>query len=657
VRGYLVTVVVPDGLEPDREPRSRPAAGWLVALGVVALAALLFASRGGGEVPDTGTTVPTVPDVVGPDSGWRLLDLPGTHRLLDVTRLDAGGYAAVGDGPQFWYSPDGQTWSLGDLRSDDVGEATGVAEYDGLVAAVGSVVSESGERRASIWVSEQGANWERVLTGTKTPAALEGVTAGPNRLYAWGWRGSDQDFSPDTGSLVLASTDGRNWTDVGGIPEEARIHRIVNLDGTWYATGLETGQAAVWREEGGSWTAMSSAGFPFGWAMMDLRSNDSGLIANLAEVGLGPTRSFREGADGTWVPLTDPLVNGPVVMLSSELAVGAGQLWKDGPEWSPIDLEGDVASVAGDVAVGSTQGQPALWVHDARTVPRFVHPATPPSDTWEEKAGLGRGQVQGPWPVANGWLVGVDSKWWFLGDGEPVVVTELDGASITAVDRVGNEWVALPDMLWSADGVAWDQRPLPWESADTKIGYVAAVSVFQGGIQAIGQDDSYLWMAAVSSDSGHSWQVVQRSAITPVYRIRPIPAGYVGVAARPRSTEGVVESSDGFEWEGLSSGELIDASQPPAILETDGLVFLDDGTPVAPPRRDVTAVTRTEDGSIMVVAGGSLWIEKGEGSWSNVPLDPRHGVDGAVVAPLAAGSEPLILVSDHQRVTLMGWNG
>lgn len=347
----------------------------MVAIGVVALAALLFASRGGGKTPATETTVPTVPDVVETDSGWHFLGLPGSNRLLGVTHLDTGGYVAVGAGPQFWSSPDGRTWSPGTYGGDVVGDAAGVAELQGTWVAVGSDVADNGQIRPSVWASTDGLSWEQVLRGPMTPAALEGVTAGADELYAWGWKGSDQDFSPAVGSLLMTSSDGANWNEVSGVPEEVRIHRVVFLNSGWYAMGLQTGQAAVWRKDGAAWTQLPSTGFPFGWSMVDLYSDGSALTANLAEVGLGRTQAYREGQDGEWAPVTDPIVNGPVVMLSPSRAVGAGHLWESGPHWSPIEISGEVAAATGDLAVGSTEGQPALWVDHPAAEPSYLSPS------------------------------------------------------------------------------------------------------------------------------------------------------------------------------------------------------------------------------------------------------------------------------------------
>ncbi|MGA7269645.1 MAG: hypothetical protein WB239_01105, partial [Acidimicrobiia bacterium] len=379
-------MVVPDGLESAREPESRRGSLWMVVLGAVAVAALLFASRGGGEAPDTDTTVPTVPEVVDIDNGWDLLGLPGSNRLLAVARLDPAGYVAVGVGPQFWSSPDGMTWSLGTLRGDGVGEAAGVTGLGGLEVAAGSDVADTGRVRPSVWTSGDGLTWQQVLKGA-APAALEGITAGDGRLYAWGWKGSDQDFSPAVGSLVMTSANGTDWSEVTAIPEGARIHRVVFLNQTWYVMGLQTGQAAVWRRDGETWTRLSSNGFPFGWAMVDLYTGGGGLIANLAEVGLGRTRTFRQGSDG-WAPLTDPIVNGPVVMVSPSEAVGAGHLWENGPQWSPVDLEGEVAAAAGDVAVGSTSGQPALWVDNSPGPLAYALPSQGSSPVWRLEADL-----------------------------------------------------------------------------------------------------------------------------------------------------------------------------------------------------------------------------------------------------------------------------
>jgi hypothetical protein len=235
--------------------------------------------------------------------------------------------------------------------------------------------------------------------------------------------------------------------------------------------------------------------------------------------------------------------------------------------------------------------------------------------------------------------------------------------ALTRIDRVGDEWVTLPTMMWSSDGTDWEQRAEPWPGAAFGSGDVVAVTETAGGALAVGFDERRLWTVSMSTDAGKTWDLVGESEpMTPVELIRPVPGGFTGLAALPRSNQQIVQTTDGRIWEPLMAGELVEIAEPPAVVTPDGrLMLLDSQGELSVPSTAVSAVVRGVDGRLAVVAAGSLWTEPPPGTatpseWIEIPLDPRHGLSAADVRPLPQEDGMFLLAVDRGRVAIYGWS-
>ena len=662
----MTNAVVPDGLEIDEHPAHVPGGGGLI-VGLIAVALVaIFLASGGNETPDPAPEE-TLPDIdVVLDDIWNRLELPGADPLRTVAYLGAGeGYIAAGDGPQFWWSADGLAWRLGAVPSAGPYHVSGLVGLRDSVVAVGSDTDVTGQSRPAAWHLDADEEWVLDDVPIDGHSALDGVEEALGRVVAWGWKGSPRDFDPDADALVLTSTDGSTWAETS-LPEGMRVHAVRFLGNSWHIMGSLGGKPALYQTVNlEDLEAQSSEGLPFGWAMTDAYIENGALIANLLDLGLDRTRQWRLEDDGEWVPHAPQTLNGPVVIrgdVTDYVGVGSGRLWSGATAWADAGLEGIVADVTGNVAVGGQNGQPVVWVRGVDGEPTITVEAQPGAG-WEAVTELGNGIPRGPWLVGDAWVVGVGTDWWLVSGGAVDELPDLAGASISRIDRVGEEWVALPAMMWTSDGVEWEQRDEAWPNAASGQGYVAAVTETDRGALAVGLDEFRLWAVAASTDAGRTWhQVTEPVPTTPVSLIRPVPGGFTAMAALPRSTEQIVRSLDGITWEPFMDGDLVAIAEPPAVVTPDGrLVVLDTNDEYPAPAEGVAAVIRGPEGDITVVAGGSLWTQPPAGivsppDWVELPLDPIHGLSAADVRPIPDGGEMYVLAVDRGSVRIHHWN-
>lgn len=657
----MADAVLPDGIEIEEPQWRMPAPGIVIGLAGAALAALLVVSGGTPGVPPTPDD--TLPDLEVVDGGWSRLDLPGAGPLRAVAALGvADGYVAAGDGPQFWRSSDGLTWHLTD-GPDHPFSVGGVEELRGSIVVVGSDTSTSGSHQPVI-VTIDDAGTSRVIDlAGHEEAALEDVVAGAGRAMAWGWSGSPRDFTPQAEPLVVTSTDGLTWQELQ-LPDGMRV-RAVRFDGTtWWVMGSRIGQPALFKAtDVRQWTQVPTENLPFGWTMTDLRFGDAGLTAVALDQGQSETAEWRLEGD-EWARVGEELWAGPSQVRDDamqEIGLGFGRLWTRPADsariaaWEDVGLEGEVVDLDGNVAVGGFGGQPSVWVRRSSGELASILPA-PTGASWQLAANLGRGTVRGPWSVAGSWVVGTGEEWWLVTGSEVVPVPQLTGTTVERIDRVRDEWVAMPGMVWTSDGLSWEQRAEPWPEAAAGHGFVAGVAETpDGGALTVGLDQDRLWAVAASSDDGATWSLVADPApTTPIRMIRALPDGFVAVAALPRNREAIMQSHDGIEWTELMEGEMLEGAEPPTVITPDGsLVLLDSGESVTVPRRAVTAVVRGPDGTVSVVAEGYLWT--GGPDWTEVPLDPAHGLSGTDVRPLPGLDGLAVVAVDRGRVGIYRW--
>lgn len=643
--------VVVDDLEGEEADPLRPSSGWLVVLaGIVVMTLALLPGSGEEEVPPT-----TLPEVVVAEDEWTRLDLPGAGALTDVASTPSGAYLAVGHGPQFWWSGNGNDWEWGDVEAEP-GRAVAVTAAGEGGVAVGST-GEPGETGATIWTSHDGRNWVRSVLEAPVPSGLEGVEVTEEAMVAWGWVGASGMFDPDTGTLLLISTDGERWESVP-VPEDgARLATVTHIDGRWFLGGFFVGRPAAWSSPDlEQWTRIPTDGLPFGWVMTRIEVNDGTVMADVTDLGRGRMRRWIQESDGSWRSVGRD-VSGPTDSIDGDLGAGSGRLWvRVGGDWVPIDIEGSIEAVSGSVAVGETGLQPTLWLRNVGAEPAVsVEPAA--DGRWSIVEDLGEGRLAGAWPVGDGWLVAMSRQWWLVGGDsiEPIAAPTTDPPR--RVVALGDEWVTLPSLYWTDDGISWVQRAEPWEGAlETGAGWgvVMAATLTEEGIRVLGTDADRRWSVADSDDGGRTWSSVGEPTVTaPIWEVAGVPGGFVAVFARQGGTRDVVVSADGMEWEVVPEiGALLEANVPAVTTSAGGLLLLDTGSEVDPPSGTPDAIAREGD-RVMIVAGNRLWV--GPDEWEEIPLDPAHGMSAAVVHPLSVDGRLLVVASDRDRVGLYEW--
>lgn len=646
--------VIIDDVETEPSHSFRPPTGWIVGLAAVVVVTLVMLP--GQSEPEPSTTTATVPEVVLPEDRWVPVELPGSGGLTDVTVTAGGDYLAVGDGPQFWHSEDGVAWEWADYGGEAGDRVSAVASLDSTGVAVGARLIDGLQPRAAAWVSDSGAEWERAPLDSPGASGLTGIEATNDTLVAWGWAGSSDPFSPDFAAVLAVSPDGHSWESVEPPVADIGIRSVVAHGNLWYLMGVHVGQPALWSSPDlRNWERIPTEGMPFGWAMADLARN--GMVANLEELRTGMTRVWAQHEDGSWSPIGDRIVGGPAKMTGATadpVGVGSGTLWQLDQEdgWEPVDLEGEVMAVAGAVAVGSSsRGQPLAWLDspDAEPVVRIGMAA---GGFWELVADLGRGGLRGVWPVADGWVVGGEDRWWMVDSGG---ITPIDSAPSEFTHRVvpvGEEWVALPSLHWTSDGRTWTQRGEPWPGAEGSVAGVIAVAGVAGEVRAAGDFGGGYWATAVSGDRGETWELSIQAPQLPLWDFWPGLGGFVALSPG-QSGATVVSSENGVDWTPVTTGRALFNTQAPGVITDDGsLLMLDQGEEVRPPRLDISALARRDD-QIFVVAGNRLWI--GPEQWEDIPLDPPHGMEGTELHPLPLGERLLAVAVDRGRTLLYEW--
>lgn len=635
--------VIADGAEDQAPPPRRPGRFlWLLVLAAALIIVFLP-----GRQPLTGL------DDAGSEGEWTLVELPGSGSLTGVTEAADGSYVAVGVGPQFWYSPDGVSWKRGIypyLRPD---WPSGVATLGDNLVAVGRDSIVGGAGVAAVWISTDGINWSESALEAPVPSGLVGITGDGERLVAWGFMGTERAFAPDARNLVMTSRDGRRWEKVHGIPPAARVDAVRHRRGHWYVTGNNVGRPALWLSPDlESWEEIGTRGLPYGWTVTEIVATDP-LSVNLVEFGSMAVREWTL-TEGEWTQgrggMTGPFTH------AGELGAGWSGLWErqaDG-SWGRLVIGGreeTVTAVAGRVAVGSTRGQPALWIRNPESTPT-VDLTLSGSGHWEAQYGVGEGDLIGVWPLGDVWLASVGGEWWLLGPDGAERPPGAPGGPLTLVTRVGNEWLAAPGPWWTTDGRHWEGRtPLPWGAGERSM---MAVSGDDSQVTVVGFDERRLWRWAKSVDRGWTWETTSAAATTPLRQVAGFVDGFVAVAAQERNRAALVQSRDGFVWEPAETpGRLLPLPLGPAVVWGENTVeFLDTGLTVTVPHTDITAAVPTDDG-LVLIANRTMWI--GPDDWRPVPLDPAHGLSAGRVHPIVLDGQLHVVASDRGRVVVYRW--
>ena len=181
--------------------------------------------------------------------GWERNEGPGLDAAA-VAATDLGWLVvgSVDSQGSIWSSPDGLSWESAAstaLTSDTHNLAVRDLANDGerLVAVGDSSARDYREDRPVIWVSDSGAEWERVGDGTgvldvPTGGGIESVTAGPAGFVAVGEERIAEGDDPAFG-VVWYSSDGVAWERIRlGPRDSGRPLSVVSSDAGYVVHGV-----------------------------------------------------------------------------------------------------------------------------------------------------------------------------------------------------------------------------------------------------------------------------------------------------------------------------------------------------------------------------------------------------------------------------------
>lgn len=190
---------------------------------------------------------PSTPE--GNPEGWVFFDVADTPVGLLATGLDG-----------LWISQDGVEWRPYAHDSVDFGDAGGFSKI--AVSDLGIVVSDAGSR---VWFSPDGEEWTvtELRQGTVSVSG-SGLAAGDKRFLVI----NDE-------RLVMSSTDGTNWHVVEGLPA-SDFHLVEATPFGFYASARSGG---VWTSpDGVEWSQLSDDVFD-GEVPNDIAGSQSNLSA------------------------------------------------------------------------------------------------------------------------------------------------------------------------------------------------------------------------------------------------------------------------------------------------------------------------------------------------------------------------------------------
>jgi class 3 adenylate cyclase len=232
-----------------------------------------------------------------------------------ATTLLAAALVLVTRGPEPRVAPGGPSWE----RVDDPGlEGTGDRQITRMAATEDTIVmtgyeTEGGARAGRIWSSQDGRSWEqaRLPSGSEIgpDSPLWGVVAGSRRFVAVG---SSGDVDGERRALVFSSPDGLNWEqarDASGVldgPGDQVINRVVPDGPGYVAVGYERttdSDGAIWASSDGiTWRRAEGTGpekvfgGPGNQEIRAVSKAPGGLVA----VGFDDSSGDRNAAAWVW---------------------------------------------------------------------------------------------------------------------------------------------------------------------------------------------------------------------------------------------------------------------------------------------------------------------------------------------------------------------
>lgn len=248
----------------------------------------------------------------------------GTALIFAVTE-GGPGLVAVGTGceddtaacathPTVWTSPDGSSWTRSDADAAIFTESG--AMLDVVTTGVGIIatghVSELRDdvllRRPTVWLSEDGVDWERVWQGDPIDAGKSPFVPGFHALAvdldgAILGVGTAENTTGELAAAVWVSADGRFWEridpDLAVFGSQTVMLDITRGEDEFIAVGSEAGiEAALWQSpDGRTWSRIDISDQPF---------DTTGTLGSVAALDSGYVAAGPHGfADqrGGWVTL------------------------------------------------------------------------------------------------------------------------------------------------------------------------------------------------------------------------------------------------------------------------------------------------------------------------------------------------------------------
>jgi len=499
-------------------------------------------------------------------AAWRLapVQAPGGGQLPPghpAARLAGGpgGWLAVG--PQaIWTSPNGQTWTLAAthgitpmLSSDSMWVLNSTS--DGFLAA-GVTATGPHETQAVIWTSRDGLTWQRktaaqlglagpgetvrsisYITSRGADTLISGQVTRAGASYAGVWLSTD---GGSTWRRVTVPADQGAGDAISGLGSDAA--GLLAVRPAQSASGT-SGGVAYFSRNGTSWHYAGTIGASADWTPGLVKGSDYGFVVAGTSAAGQLVAYTTTGAGGTWQPTaslgdagTESVVGATVAQAGTIVAIGYTSPSKVSQQ--PVFLE---ASAAGGVRPVSPGG----------TIPELS----------VNGLAVAAGQQ-----IAVGSSEGYPAVWRKASGGSWALVTSLPQVSaysglraLTGVTHGSSGWLAVgapgPVVMTSADGTAWKAATGPG-SITAGLAGVAAVAaaagplgyVIVGKLVAPGGDCvADVWFSPNLTSWTRAHDVNDATGSSQVLAVAADAGGFVSVGSHD-GKPAVWVTSDGTTW-------------------------------------------------------------------------------------------------------------
>jgi hypothetical protein len=390
-----------------------------------------------------------------------------------AARLAGGPAGWLAVGPQaIWTSPNGLAWTLASTKGITPmlnGDAMWVlnSTYDGFLAA-GATADGNHATQAVIWTSRDGVTWQRktaaqlglagpgetvqsisYITSRGTATVISGQIARGGATYAGVWLSTD---GGSTWIRVTVPADHGAGTAITGLGSDASGLLAVRPGRS--ASGSPDG-VAYFSPNGTAWQYAGTIGADAGWNADLVKGSDFGFVVAGASAAGQLVAFTAAGAGGTWQPTgslgdadTQSVVGATVAPAGTIVAVGYTSPSKVSQQpvflmasatgsVRPVSLAGiaggaipelsvnGLAVAAGQqIAVGSTEGYPAVWRKAS-------------GGSWALATSLSQVSASTGLEALTGVTHG-PSGWLAVGAPGPVVMTSADGTTWQSVSGPGS---------------------------------------------------------------------------------------------------------------------------------------------------------------------------------------------------------------------------